>query len=44
MPSCTRGNGEGVYASDAVQRQAVQDALEFFDKYLRSRVERQTLH
>jgi dienelactone hydrolase len=29
-------NEQGIYAPDAVQRQAVQDSLAFFDKYLRS--------
>ena len=28
-------NGEGVYAPDAVQRQAVQDSIAFFDDYLK---------
>jgi hypothetical protein len=28
-------NDAGVYAPDAVQRQAVADALEFFDGYLK---------
>ena len=32
-----RRNGEGVYAPDAVQTQAIRDSIGFFDKYLRAR-------
>jgi hypothetical protein len=32
-----RRNASGVYAPDAVQRQAVADSIAFFDEYLKSR-------
>ena len=32
-----RRNGEGVYAPDAVQTQAIGDSIAFFDRYLKSR-------
>lgn len=32
-----RRNQDGVYAPDAVQRQAIKDSIAFFDKYLKAR-------
>jgi hypothetical protein len=32
-----RRNGEGVYAPDAVQMQAIKDSIAFFDQYLKAR-------
>jgi len=32
-----RRNGEGVYAPDAVQMQAIRDSIGFFDTYLKAR-------